>query len=348
MRADRRGLLAAAVVAGVLACSGSTEPPGPAGPLPAFIYVADSGGTTNLYRFRNDSAVQLTTGSNNFDPNSAASRLVFTSTRDGDEQIYISDLNVDTAHRVMNSGVFDYSPAPEPNRRLDRVREHPQRNVASLGDRRTRPERRGLRHTGGTPHRLAGILSGERPGLESEGGSIAFSSTASGTSQIWVVPSGGGTAVQVTTELNGAFEPAWSADGTQIYYIAPTPSPTLKRVSSSGGQSVQVIPDSLTADGPASCNVSYCIFAPSPTASNASMNALNVSAHTIGVLFPETARAGTPAGDTGTVVCDVVPCAPVPWGRISIGCMWWQAAVHWFGGDSLTPGFIRIRRAPSA
>jgi hypothetical protein len=78
MRVDLRVVLAAAVVAGALACGSSTEPPGPAGPLPAFIYVADSNGTTNLYRFRNDSAVQLTTGENNYDPNSAAKRLVFT------------------------------------------------------------------------------------------------------------------------------------------------------------------------------------------------------------------------------------------------------------------------------
>jgi dipeptidyl aminopeptidase/acylaminoacyl peptidase len=289
MRVDRHVLFAAAVVAGALGCSGSTEPPGPAGPLPAFIYVADSNGSTNLYRFRNDSAVQLTTGENNYDPNSAAKRLVFTSTRDGNQQIYISDLNVDTAHRVMNSGAFDYSPALSPG--ADSIVFV---STRSGTDRLWVIAAPALDAAGfGTPAALAtgsqAFYPESAPAWNPKGGSIVFSSTASGTSQIYVVPSGGGTEVQVTSELNGAFQPTWSADGTQIYYIAPTPSATLKRVSSQGGQAVTVIPDSLTASGPASCNVSYCIFAPSPTASNASMNSLNVSAHTIGVLFPETA-----------------------------------------------------------
>src|SRR5664279_31593 len=112
MRADRARVLVAALAIGAVACSdstGTTAPP--PGPLPAFVYVADTGGYTSLVRFRNDSAVVLTSGSNNYDPNSAASRIVFTSERDGYPQIYIADVDVATPHRVVHSGAFDYTPA---------------------------------------------------------------------------------------------------------------------------------------------------------------------------------------------------------------------------------------------
>ena len=116
IRADRaQRVRAATVVAGAivlaaLGCEDATSPLGPAA-IPCFVYVSDSAGIPGLVSFQNNASVRLTSGSKNTDPNIAANRMVFTSERDGYPQVYISDLNVTTPHRVMSTASFDRTPA---------------------------------------------------------------------------------------------------------------------------------------------------------------------------------------------------------------------------------------------
>lgn len=282
--------LAALGALGVLACENlpASSPPGT---LPAFVYVSGTPGYADLVRFRNDSTVQLTSGSRNTDPNSAAGRLVFTSDRDaGYPQVYIADLDVTTVHRVMSTPAFDRTPSLSPT-------------ADSIVFVTTR--------AGGTPHiwviaapalnavgygSAAALATGDSaytpedaPAWSPAGGKIAFTSVSSGTSQVYVVPSGGGTAVAITQESGGAFEPAWSGDGSAVYYIAAVGGYALRRVSVQGGQATTVVADSFRVAGPASCNASYCLYSTLFNSDSGAMSALRVSDNTIQTIFARTA-----------------------------------------------------------
>jgi len=54
------------------------------------------------------------------------------------------------------------------------------------------------------------------PSWSTDGGQIAFHSDRSGNNDIWVIPSTGGTATQVTTDTG--IGPDWSPDGSQIAF----------------------------------------------------------------------------------------------------------------------------------
>jgi Tol biopolymer transport system component len=291
MRADRAlaGAAAAAIALGALACSDSTGNSAPPGPLPAFVYVADTNGYASLVRFRNDSSVALTAGSNNYDPNSAASRIVFTSERDGYPQIYIADVDVTTPHRVVHSFAFDYTPALSPLGD----------SIAYVSTRSGVPKVWLIRAPAlnqATMDSAQMLATGSpaytpesAPAWDPKGHKIAYTSVVTGTSQVYVIASGGGTPTRITNEGGGAFSPTWSADGSQLYYIAATPRLLLRRVDANGSNPMTIIPDTLTASGPASCNASYCLFAPAQNDTiSSSMNALVLQGDSIKVLFART------------------------------------------------------------
>lgn len=293
IRADRPIRIAACgalVAAGALAaCEDNTTAPSGPPTIPTFIYVSDSAGSAGLVRFRNDSATRLTSGSNNTEPNSAKNRLVFTSDRDGFAQVFISDLDVATPHRVTNSNSFDRTPALSPSAdsivfvslrsglpRLWLIRA-PALNQATFDSAQALST--------GSPD----YTPEDAPVWSPLGGKIAFTSVRGGNSQVYVVPSGGGAATPLTSESGGAFEPAWSADGKFIYYIAASPGYSLRVVSSSGGNATTVVNDSLNVAGPASCNASVCLYSSGFGTASGSMWAFVISGDSSQVLFPRTA-----------------------------------------------------------
>jgi WD40 repeat protein len=289
-RASRRGIatIAAAAALIALACEDSTTPL-PAAGIPDFVYVADSAGYPGLVRYSNGVSTPLTAGSKNTQPFSAGGRLVFTSERDGFPQIYIADLAVTTPHRVTNSGAFDQSPSLSPSAdsivyvstltgvpRLW-VIAAPALDAASFG----------------TPAELstgsALYTPEDAPVWSPVGGKIAFSSVRGGNSQIYVVASGGGSASLLTNETGGAFEPAWSADGKWIYYIAALPGYALRKVSALGGGATTVVAESSSVAGPASCDSAVCLFSTGFNTAQGIMGALPVGGGPIQTVFPRTA-----------------------------------------------------------
>jgi Tol biopolymer transport system component len=94
---------------------------------------------------------------------------------------------------------------------------------------------------GGAPRRLTN--SSEVEGEESwssDGKWIYFSSSRSGTSQVWKMRPGGGAPIQVTR--NGGATARESPDGKFLYYAKGSPEPnTIWKVSVDGGAEIQVV-----------------------------------------------------------------------------------------------------------
>jgi WD40 repeat protein len=251
------------------ACSDSTK----AVPLviPSFVVVGDSGGVSQLYRVQDSVETRLTTTlGSDFDPMSAAGRVVFTSNRDGNAEVYLADTLASVQRRVTSSNAEDAHPALSPdgltivfvsNRSgTPRLWSVPAPALdASAFDAPT------ALATGSTSEFPEGA-----PAWSPDGSTLAFSSTRTGSSQIFTMPAGGGSAVQLTTETGGAFTPAWSGDGQTIYFQSATGALHLRKIASTGGSAANFATDSLDLDG-ASCNATLCIAAEDPAGEEGSI-----------------------------------------------------------------------------
>src|ERR1700730_8221132 len=81
---------------------------------------------------------------------------------------------------------------------------------------------------GGSPSQLTSGSNGDVPGTarwSPDGSSIVFVRDG----QIALVPAGGGEPRQLTPHATGVSSPAWSADGTSIYFLAFDPRTTEER-----------------------------------------------------------------------------------------------------------------------
>ncbi|MGH7647822.1 MAG: TolB family protein, partial [Gemmatimonadaceae bacterium] len=80
---------------------------------------------------------------------------------------------------------------------------------------------------------------------------------------VFVVPAQGGTAVQITQEVGGAFAPAWTHDGSSITYQAVGADQQIVRISLSTHVGVVLASDSLGIATP-SCNGQFCLAVTDP------------------------------------------------------------------------------------
>jgi WD40 repeat protein len=264
----RWGLGPMAVLA-LWAC-GDPTPPMPLA-IPTFVVVGDSGGFSKLYRVENGLETQLTTPTgSDFDPQSSAGRLVYTSTRDGNSEVYISDTLTTVSRRVTNSGAEDAHPALSPDGST----------IVFVSNRSGAPRLWSVptptldASVFDAPTALATGSSTEipegAPAWSPDGSTLAFSSTRTGTSQIFTMLVTGGAPVELTTESGGAFSPTWSSDGNAIYYLSATGVVHLRRVKSTGGSATNYASDSLALDA-ASCNSTVCIAAENPAGAGGSI-----------------------------------------------------------------------------
>jgi dipeptidyl aminopeptidase/acylaminoacyl peptidase len=295
-------LVALAALAVLAGCGDSlaphTEPPpAPPAPLviPPFVFVADVDGTSQLFRLRNDSIVRLTSDlGNDADPKSAAGRIVFTSDRDGNVELYIADLDAATQLRVTNSGATDEEPALSP--RGDTIAFVSNRSGISRIWMIGAPS---LTSTGyGTPLPLEtgspAYVPEHAPSWSPDGAQIAFVSARTGQSQVFVVPSGGGAAVQVTHESGGAFAPVWSSDGTAIIFVSGTGTQTIRRVVLATGVTAELAADTLGVSDP-SCGVSLCLATTDPFGDGGDIVAVSTGDHPVQIVLPRANRERQPA-----------------------------------------------------
>lgn len=193
--------------------------------IPDFVFVADSEGAADIFRSQGGTIVRLTTNTiADEEPNVAAGRLVFTSYRDGNAEVYLSDLDGTAPRRITTSAGYDGQAALDPAAA----------RVAFVSARSGTP-RIWIMDTMGTA--LDSLRTGSSnivpegaPSWSPSGDRIAFVSARSGTSQIYVIPATGGAAVRLTSDAGGAFDPSWSGRGDEIIYVSAAGSPRLRSV----------------------------------------------------------------------------------------------------------------------
>lgn len=67
---------------------------------------------------------------------------------------------------------------------------------------------------------VAGTTKDSRPRWSPDGSRILFQSDRGGTSQLWTVPTAGGTPTRLTDVATGAEDAVWSPDGTRIAFVS--------------------------------------------------------------------------------------------------------------------------------
>lgn len=264
--AAMRGFAAGIAIAG---CSDATA----AKPLvvPTFVVVGDTAGSAQLYRVQDGVISRLsTTPGNDVNPMSAAGRIVFSTDRDANFEIYIEDISATVSRRVTNSVAEDAHPTLSPDGST----------IIFVSNRSGTPRLWSVpapaldATTFDVPTAVAtgsdSAIPEGAPAWSPDGATLAFSSTRTGTSQIFTVASAGGTAVQVTNEVGGAFNPAWSADGSTIVYTSATGALHLRKVKLSTLTTSNFATDSLDLAA-AVCDANVCIAAEDPTGSRGSI-----------------------------------------------------------------------------
>ena len=222
--------------------------------LPAFVFVSGAQQDRELYLWSGDTVARLT--SNAFgdgEPHVAAGHLVFTSDRDGNAEIYFGDLRAIGTRRLTTHDATDGEPAL-----------HPAGHRIAFVSLRSGTPRLWTMDTLG--NEMSPLVTGSEafyperaPAWSPRGDRIAFTSARTGTSQVFVVDASGGTAVQVTSEAGGAFDPSWSATGAHIVYVSAAGTPRLRTVPATGGDAVDYAVLADTALGEPSCGVHFCI-----------------------------------------------------------------------------------------
>lgn len=266
--------------------SGSTTPTPIA--IPSFLMVGNDGDFAQIYRVRDGAEVKLSSvDANDVDPRGAAGRIVFTSDREGNSEVYMADSLMTVSERVTNNSAQDAHPALDPTGAT----------IVFVSDRSGAPRlwmipAPALDAPGfGTAVALetgsATSAPETAPAWSPNGATIAFSSTRTGRSEIFTVPAAGGTAVQLTNEIGGAFNPAWSADGSAIYYTSTIGTLHLRRVPVAGGSATDFATDSVDLDA-ASCNTTVCITAENPAGSSGSVVAYPTKGGNSVVVIPRT------------------------------------------------------------
>lgn len=239
--------------------------------VPAFVVVGDTAGRAQLYRVEGGMITRLSvTPGNDVNPRSAAGRIVFSTDRDANYEVYIEDITATVSRRVTNSGAQDDHPALSPDGST----------IVFVSNRSGTPrlwsvlapalDATVFDAPAALPTGSDTAIPEGAPAWSPDGTRLAFSSTRGGISQIFTMPAAGGSATQLTNEVGGAFEPVWSADGATLVYTSATGTLHLRQVKLSSRIGSSFATDSLELAAP-TCDVNVCIAAEDPSGARGSI-----------------------------------------------------------------------------
>jgi WD40 repeat protein len=249
--------LAVIAIASTAACgsSSTTTTPDPLAKVPSFIYVSDQGGSDQLYTY---SAGQSTlfpgSVSGDADPQSAHGIVVFTSYRDSptNSEIYSEHIDGTNIVRVTNNPALDFKPSLSPDG-----------TTIAFASLRSGTSKIWMMNADGT--NPAAVVTGAdqytpetAPRFSPDGTQLLFNSPRSGTSQLWIMPAAGGTAVQLTHEVNGAFDGSWSADGASVFYVSGLDHADVHQIVVSTGAVTDYVTGGTDVSQP-ECNADMCL-----------------------------------------------------------------------------------------
>jgi hypothetical protein len=232
---------------------GCSEPSAPRPlDLPPFVFVSNADGVPALFRFENGRVARMSSpGHQDVEPHSAAGRVVFTSLRDGNAEIYIADLGLAGQLRLTNNPSTDDEPALDPSGTT----------IAFVSSRSGTPRIWLMDVDGTNPRALATgsalhVPEGA-PAWSPSGNELAFTSTRTNTSQVFVVDASGGDAVQISHEAGGAFMPAWNGTSA-VLYTSLAAGPRLMAISAVGGNATIFAADGMGV-GDGTCAPHLCL-----------------------------------------------------------------------------------------
>ena len=239
----------------VLVLTGCSHPTGRATlVIPAFVFVSTEGAVPGIHRFDAGATTRLSAeGVDDRDPHSAAGRIVFTSRRDGNPEIYAAALDLTAQQRLTTTSATDEAPALDPAGAT----------IAFVSTRSGAPRVWLMDPNGANPRPLdtgsATFVPEGSPAWSPTGDRIAFTSTRTNASQVFVIPAAGGQAVQVSREATGAFTPAWSADGRSILYVTLAGGPRVMRIAASGAGDASAFAVDEAGVGDPVCRGGICL-----------------------------------------------------------------------------------------
>ncbi len=136
-------------------------------------------------------------------------QLAFSSTVDGNPEIYVINSNGTGSTRLTLHPAADVKPAWSPDGT----------KIAFQSDRDGNAEIHVMNADGSNPVRLTDAAGGNlRPAWSPDGGKIAFTSYRDGNAEIYVMNADGSNPVRLTNHPASDAEPAWSPDGTKIAF----------------------------------------------------------------------------------------------------------------------------------
>lgn len=283
--------LALALIGAVSGCDS------PAAPRPLvvspFVFASQSGGSWALYRFKDGVETRISApGNDDREPQSVGSRIVFSSRRDGDAEIYTATLTADLTLAAETRLTTEYGTDAEPALSPSGT------TIAFVSARTGTPRIWLMDATGASAMPLAtgsaDFVPEGAPRWSPTGDRIAFTSTRTGTSQVYSIPASGGTASQLSHESRGAFTPSWLPDGKALVYMAVAGSAEAMSVPASGGDARVFATDSAGL-GEVVCGQALCLGVVGPLGSAGRVVALATNGRRASVVIPHVGDDHHPA-----------------------------------------------------
>ena len=247
--------LAVTSIAGAVACGSDSTKPDPLAKVPSFIYVSDQKGSDQLYTYSaGQSTLFPASVSGDADPQSAHGVVVFTSYRDSptNSEIYSENIDGTNIVRLTNNAALDFKPSLSPDGA-----------TVAFASLRSGTSKIWMMNADGT-NPVAVATGSDRytpetaPRFSPDGSQLLFNSPRTGTSQLWIMPAAGGDAVQLTHEINGAFDGSWSADGASVFYVSGLDHADVHQIAVSSGAVTDYVTGGTDVSQPA-CNADVCL-----------------------------------------------------------------------------------------